>query len=72
VVFLGFVGKNSPLKIEMVDFWTFRLKTTSKQVASVYEENPIPSILMSILRFSFIFFSKRTAAAKEEPISWSI
>jgi hypothetical protein len=32
VIFLGFVEKKSPLKIEMVDFWTFRLKTTSKQV----------------------------------------
>jgi hypothetical protein len=34
VVLLGFAEKKSPLKIEMVDFWTFRLKTTSKQVRS--------------------------------------
>ena len=32
VVFLGFADKKSPLKIEMVGLWTFRLKTTSKQV----------------------------------------
>ena len=33
MVLLGFTEKKSPSKIEMVDFWTFRLKTTSKQVA---------------------------------------
>jgi hypothetical protein len=29
---LGFVEKKSSSKVEMVDFWTFWLKTTSKQV----------------------------------------
>jgi len=33
VVLLGFAEKKSSSKVEMVDFWTFWLKTTSKQVA---------------------------------------
>ncbi len=34
VVLLGFAEKKSSSKVEMVDFWTFWLKTTSKQVAT--------------------------------------
>ena len=32
VVLLGFAEKKSSSNVEMVDFWTFGLKTASKQV----------------------------------------